>query len=200
MNFHWRDGNRLQLLENGEEFFPSVFEAIASAEKEVLLETFILFEDKVGAELQRALIRAAENGASVDVTVDGYGSADLHGEFVMAMTQVGIRIHMFDPGKRFLGTRLNVFRRLHRKIVVVDGEVAFIGGINFSADHLEDFGPAAKQDYAMRVEGRWCTTSTASPSQRWGRSGRRAAGGSGGRTPKPAAMPAPAAARRGRCW
>ena len=98
MNFHWRDGNRLQLLENGEEFFPSVFEAIASAEKEVLLETFILFEDKVGAELQRALIRAAENGASVDVTVDGYGSADLHGEFVMAMTQVGIRIHMFDPG------------------------------------------------------------------------------------------------------
>lgn len=153
MNFHWRDGNRLQLLENGEEFFPSVFEAIASAEKEVLLETFILFEDKVGADLQRALIRAAENGASVDVTVDGYGSADLHGEFVLAMTQVGIRIHMFDPGKRFLGTRLNVFRRLHRKIVVVDGEIAFIGGINFSADHLEDFGPAAKQDYAMRVEG-----------------------------------------------
>ena len=153
MNFHWRDGNRLQLLENGEEFFPSVFEAIASAEKEVLLETFILFEDKVGAELQRALIRAAENGASVDVTVDGYGSADLHGEFVMAMTQVGIRIHMFDPGKRFFGTRLNVFRRLHRKIVVVDGERAFIGGINYSADHLGDFGPMAKQDYAVEVVG-----------------------------------------------
>lgn len=153
MKFHWRDGNRLQLLENGEEFFPSVFEAIAKAEKEVLLETFILFEDKVGAELQQALIRAAENGASVDVTVDGYGSADLHGDFVAAMTRVGVRIHMFDPGKRVLGKRLNVFRRLHRKIVVVDAEVAYIGGINFSADHLGDFGPAAKQDYAMRVEG-----------------------------------------------
>src|SRR5690606_14663766 len=97
MKFHWRDGNRLQLLENGEEFFPRVFEVIAQAKKEVLLETFILFQDKVGIELQKALIAAAENGASVDVTVDGYGSADLHGEFVAEMTRVGVRIHMFDP-------------------------------------------------------------------------------------------------------
>ena len=81
MNFHWRDGNRLQLLENGEEFFPAVFEAIAAAEKEVLLETFIFFKDKVGQELQQTLIAAAERGVSVDVTVDGYGSADLDGDF-----------------------------------------------------------------------------------------------------------------------
>jgi cardiolipin synthase len=153
MNFHWRDGNRLELLENGEEFFPRVFAAIAGAKKEVLLETFIFFKDKVGDELQQALIQAARNGASVDVTVDGYGSADLDGEFVARMTEVGVRIHMFDPGKRLLGKRINVFRRMHRKIVVVDGDVAFIGGINFSADHLGDFGPAAKQDYAMQIEG-----------------------------------------------
>ena len=153
MNFHWRDGNRLELLENGEEFFPAVFAAIRAAKKEVLLETFIFFKDKVGEELQQALIEAAGNGASVDVTVDGYGSADLDGDFVAAMTAVGVRIHMFDPGKRLLGRRINVFRRMHLKIVVVDGELAFIGGINFSADHLGDFGPAAKQDYAMQVEG-----------------------------------------------
>ncbi|AHL75677.1 cardiolipin synthase 2 [Stutzerimonas stutzeri] len=153
MNFHWRDGNRLQLLENGEEFFPAVFEAIAAAEKEVLLETFIFFKDKVGQELQKVLIAAAERGVSVDVTVDGYGSADLNGDFASAMARAGVRIHMFDPGKRLLGKRVNVFRRMHRKIVVVDGQVAFIGGINFSADHLGDFGPAAKQDYALQVEG-----------------------------------------------
>ena len=76
MNFHWRDGNRLQLLENGEEFFPAVFEAIAAAEKEVLLETFIVFKDKVGQELQQVLVDAAARGVSVDGTVDGYCSAD----------------------------------------------------------------------------------------------------------------------------
>jgi cardiolipin synthase len=153
MNFHWRDGNRLQLLENGEEFFPTVFEAIANAQKEVLLETFIFFKDKVGKELQQVLIAAAERGVSVDITVDGYGSADLDGEFAAAMTTAGVRIHVFDPGKRLLGKRVNVFRRMHRKIVVIDGEIAFIGGINFSADHLGDYGPGAKQDYAMQIEG-----------------------------------------------
>ncbi len=153
MNFHWRDGNRLQLLENGEEFFPAVFAAIAAAKKEVLLETFIFFKDKVGTELQQVLIQAAERGVAIDITVDGYGSADLDGEFAAAMTQAGVRIHVFDPGKRLLGKRVNVFRRMHRKIVVIDGDLAFIGGINFSADHLGDFGPQAKQDYAMQVEG-----------------------------------------------
>lgn len=153
MNFHWRDGNRLQLLENGEEFFPAVFEAIAAAEKEVVLETFIFFKDKVGQALQQVLVDAAQRGVSVDVTVDGYGSADLTGEFASTMARAGVRIHVFDPGKRLLGKRVNVFRRMHRKIVVVDGQLAFIGGINFSADHLGDFGPEAKQDYALKVEG-----------------------------------------------
>lgn len=153
MKFHWRDGNRLQLLENGEEFFPAVFEAIGLAQKEVLLETFILFEDKIGTHLQQVLIDAAKRGVSIDITVDGYGSADLSEPFIKSLTDVGIRIHMFDPRKRLFGKRVNVFRRLHRKIVVVDAEVAFIGGINFSADHVGDFGPGAKQDYAVMVEG-----------------------------------------------
>lgn len=153
MNFHWRDGNRLQLLENGEEFFPAVFDAIAAAKKEVLLETFIFFKDKVGAQLQEVLIEAALRGVKVEVTVDGYGSADLNGDFAVAMIQAGVLIHMFDPGRRLFGRRINVFRRMHRKIVVVDGKVAFIGGINFSADHLGDYGPEAKQDYALQVEG-----------------------------------------------
>jgi cardiolipin synthase len=60
---------------------------------------------------------------------------------------------MFDPAPKYLGIRTNWFRRLHRKIVVVDGTFAFLGGINFSADHLADFGPEAKQDYSVEVQG-----------------------------------------------
>jgi cardiolipin synthase len=153
MKFGWRDGNRLQLLENGEEFFPRVFESIRAAKKEVLIETFILFEDIVGKALHAELIAAAERGVRIDVTVDGYGSADLNAEFVAAMTRVGVRLHMFDPQPRVMGMRTNVFRRLHRKIIVIDGTRAFIGGLNFSADHLEEYGPQAKQDYAVEVEG-----------------------------------------------
>ena len=153
MSPDWQDGNAVRLLENGEDFFPRVFAAIEQARREILLETFILFEDKVGNQLHRVLIAAARRGVRVEMTVDGFGSAQLTPAFICALTAVGVRVRMFDPGSRLAGMRLNLFRRLHRKILVVDGQRAFIGGINFSADHLADFGPEAKQDYAVEVQG-----------------------------------------------
>lgn len=149
----WREGNRIRLLENGEEFYPAVFAAIEGAKKEVVLETFILFEDKVGLELHRVLLAAAQRGVEVDVMVDGFGSPDLSQNFVETLTNAGVRFRVFDAGKRFFGKRFNVLRRMHRKIVVVDEHLAFVGGINYSADHLADFGPEAKQDYAIAIQG-----------------------------------------------
>ncbi|CAN5530109.1 cardiolipin synthase ClsB [soil metagenome] len=149
----WVSGNLFELLENGEAFFPRVFECIAAARHEVVLETFILFEDKVGLALHAALLQAASRGAQVDITIDGFGSPDLSAGFISALTRAGVRVHVFDPAPRLWGWRTNVFRRMHRKIVVVDGERAFVGGINYSADHLADFGPEAKQDYAVEVMG-----------------------------------------------
>jgi cardiolipin synthase A/B len=149
----WTAGNRFELLENGEQYYPAVFEAIAQAQHEVMLETFILFEDKVGLELQRVLLEAAQRGVKVDLTVDGWGTPELSVAYVAPLRAAGVRVHAFDAHPRVLGLRLHLFRRMHRKIVVVDGRRAFVGGINFSADHLGDFGPEAKQDYAVRFEG-----------------------------------------------
>lgn len=71
MKTRWTGGNQLTLLENGEAFFPRVFESIARAQREVLLETFILFEDAVGMALHAALLGAARRGVTIDITVDG---------------------------------------------------------------------------------------------------------------------------------
>src|SRR5690606_25233459 len=148
---------------------------------EVVLETFILFEDKVGLALQAALLAAARRGVQVDVMVDGFGSPDLSPQYVRELTEAGVRFRIFDAGSGILGRRLKMLRRMHRKIIVVDGSLAFIGGmigrrlrmlrrmhlkvidvdvslpfiggINFSADHLDDFGPEAKQDYAVAIQG-----------------------------------------------
>jgi len=150
----WVPGNQFELLENGEEFFPRVFEAIRSARREVLLETFILFDDKIGRGLHAALLEAAQRGVDVHVLVDGFGSPDLPPTFIAELVQAGVHYRVFDPGgRRVFGQRLNVLRRMHRKIVVVDGQLAFIGGINYSADHVADFGPQAKQDWAVQVRG-----------------------------------------------
>lgn len=153
IEYGWHGNNRVTLLENGEEYFPRVFEAIRRAEKEILLETFILFEDKVGIELRDLLVDAAGRGVRITVSLDGFGCGELTPEFLATLSDAGVRLQMFDPAPRHLGIRTNWFRRLHRKIVVVDGVIAFIGGINFSADHLGDFGPEAKQDYSVEVKG-----------------------------------------------
>ncbi|MBI2383491.1 MAG: cardiolipin synthase ClsB [Gammaproteobacteria bacterium] len=149
----WTDGNRVRLLENGEEYYPRVFEAIARARREVLIETFILFDDKIGKELQARLIAAARRGVHVELTVDGFGSSELTPEFIAPMRIAGVHFHVFDPQPKLLGLRTNIFRRLHRKLAVVDGAVAFVGGINFSHDHVREFGPEAKHDYAVEVAG-----------------------------------------------
>lgn len=153
MNFPWRDGNRVELLINGEEYFPRLFQCIAEARREILLETFIIFEDEVGRQLQEALSAAAERGVEVQVTVDGYGTASLSPDYLARLTASGVRVHLFDPRPRLLGMRTNLFRRLHRKLVVIDRRQAFVGGINYGEDHLVRRGNMAKQDYAVRVEG-----------------------------------------------
>lgn len=153
MNSEWRDENDVQLLINGEDYYPAAFEAIAQAREEVLLETFIIYEDKVGLALQQVLIDAARRGVRVKVLVDGYGSAALSREYLQALFDAGVDLQAFDPSPMLMGVRTNLFRRLHRKILVVDGSLGFIGGINYCADHLGDFGDQAKQDYAVQVRG-----------------------------------------------
>ncbi|RYF76732.1 MAG: cardiolipin synthase ClsB [Comamonadaceae bacterium] len=153
MNRHWTHGNRVELLENGEQFFPRVFEAIATAEHEVIIETFILFEDKVGLGLHEAMLAAARRGVKVDLMIDGFGSPDLSPGFIASLTEAGVRVRMFEPATRLFGKRIGWMRRMHRKIVVIDARRAFVGGINYSADHMLDFGPKAKQDYAVELAG-----------------------------------------------
>jgi cardiolipin synthase A/B len=153
MRLDWTEGNRLTLLENGEGYYPRVFEAIAGARREVYLETFILFDDKVGRQLQQVLIQAARNGAKVHVLVDGWGSPDLGPEMLQPLIDAGVDVRAYEPLRGLLARRINVFRRMHRKIVVVDDEVAFVGGINYSVDHLAEFGKMAKQDYAVEIAG-----------------------------------------------
>ncbi|HET7527927.1 MAG TPA: cardiolipin synthase ClsB [Burkholderiaceae bacterium] len=153
MRFDWTAGNRIALLENGEAFYPRVFEAIAGARREVFVETFILFDDKVGRQLQRSLLAAARNGARVHLLVDGWGSPALGSDFLDPLIDAGVLLRAYDPRRGWLERRLNMFRRMHRKLVVVDDRVAFVGGINYSLDQLDEYGAMAKQDYAVEVAG-----------------------------------------------
>lgn len=149
----WTSGNELRLLENGEELYPRILEAIDDAREEIVLETFIWLEDTVGNSLLDALVAAAERGVEVRALVDGYGSPGFSPGFLKRISRAGIHLRSYDPRPTFFRIRTNILCRMHRKIVIVDRERAFVGGINFSDDHLRTFGEQSKQDYAVEVAG-----------------------------------------------
>ncbi len=101
LDYGWQSGNQIELLENGEAYFPRVFEAMRQARREILLETFILFEDKVGYALKDILIEAAQRGVKVVASLDGFGCGELSPTFLRELAEAGVMVRIFslqDPG------------------------------------------------------------------------------------------------------
>src|SRR6185503_15964965 len=146
-------GNRLTLLRNGVEYFPALVGAIDAAQREVFLESYIYADDETGSLVTDALTRAAARGVQVRLLIDGFGARDFPERWRRALREAGGRVLTFRPEFARLRLRRGRLRRMHRKLAVVDGAVAFVGGINV----IDDFdGPAERRprhDYAVRVEG-----------------------------------------------
>ncbi len=146
-------GNRVDLLRTGDEYFPAVEAAIAAARHEVHLETYLFADDPTGRGMARALAEAAGRGVSVRVLVDGFGADNLLPSLRAILEPAGVSVRVFRPELGRLALRRHRLRRLHRKLVVIDGEVGFCGGINVIDDRDgRDSGPP-RFDFAVRVRG-----------------------------------------------
>jgi cardiolipin synthase len=148
-----RAGNRVQLLIDGEQAFPAMLEAIGAAQRTIHLETYIFEEDSIGRLFGRALRERARAGVTVRVLCDAVGSFLLSESFVAELAEAGCVVMWYRPLR--LTRRLSRWsRRDHRKILVVDSTVGFVGGINIGADYAPlDVGGAGWRDTHARVEG-----------------------------------------------
>jgi cardiolipin synthase len=145
-------GNACQLLRDGVEAYPAMLEAIRRARRYVRLETYMFITDAVGELFGQALGEAAERGVHVKVLYDAVGSWTSRRGFFEALRQRGVDIRPFKPFSLSRGLRY-LLQRDHRKILVVDGEVAFVGGVNISA-HWAPVGQGAGwRDDVLRIEG-----------------------------------------------
>lgn len=150
---HVVDGHTLTLLRNGEEYFPRLIAAIDSAIHSVYLETYIYAADASGRLVADALQRAAKRGVRMHLLLDGYGSADLPGAWVNELRASGIEVLWFRPEISWLTLRRQRLRRLHRKLAVVDGRIAFVSGINIINDMPGGEILEPRLDYAVEVQG-----------------------------------------------
>lgn len=146
-------GNRVELLRTGDEYFPAVEAAIAAARTEVHLETYIFADDPAGRRMAQTLAEAAGRGVSVRLLVDGFGADNLRRSLREILEPAGVAVLVFRPELGRLTLRRRRLRRLHRKLVVIDGEVGFCGGINVIDDRDGRASGPPRFDFAVRVCG-----------------------------------------------
>lgn len=146
-------GNRVELLIDGERSFASIFAGIEAARDYVLVLSYMIKSDGVGERLSELLARKAREGVRVHLVYDEFGSRDLARSYVRALSAAGVRIRPFHS-TRGSGNRFQLTFRNHRKIVVVDGERGWVGGLNFGEEYQSShprFGPW--RDTHLLVEG-----------------------------------------------
>ena len=145
-------GNRPKLLRNGDEIFPAMLGAIRGAKTSITFETYIYWSGDIGREFAAALVERAHNGVKVHVLLDWVGSAVMDESLVDAMTAAGVQVRKFHPPHWSHLARLN--NRTHRKLLVVDGSVAFTGGVGIAPQwtgNAQD--PEHWRDSHFQVEG-----------------------------------------------
>ncbi len=145
--------NQIRLLQNSEAYFPALEAALDRAMHEIYLETYIFDDDTTGRRIAGALKRAALRGVKTHLLIDGFGSFSLPQTMVDFLEAAGVLVMKFRPKTSPWTLRRRRLRRLHRKIVVVDRTIAFVGGININ-DGMDRHGqPSMRFDYAVSVQG-----------------------------------------------
>ena len=146
----------MRLLRGGAEYFPALIGAIAASTQEVRLETYILCFDTAGEQVVSALESAALRGVRVFLLMDGIGTARVPEAWAKRLSDAGVQWHRFSPLGRWGLLVPGVWRRLHRKLCVVDGHTAFCGGINILDDYFDPGYGALESprfDFSVAVQG-----------------------------------------------
>jgi len=147
------DGNRVTLLQSGAEYFPALERSIEQARSEIYLETYIFADDRTGRSIAAALCRAAQRGVRVHVLLDGFGTKDMAVPLRQSMLDAGVDLLVYRRKISPLTLRRHRLRRMHRKIAVVDGYIAFVGGINVIDDTNTPGEVPPRYDFAVQIEG-----------------------------------------------
>ena len=130
----WRPGCEVTVLREGAETYPAMLAALRAAKRSICLETYILASDRTGDRFKDVLVERAKAGVAVRVIYDSVGSFALSGTFVSELREAGCEVIDFNPIAPWR-RKFRLSHRDHRKILVVDNEVAFTGGLNIADDY-----------------------------------------------------------------
>jgi cardiolipin synthase len=147
-------GNRIEMLQNGEQAYPAMLEAIDAATSHIFLSTYIFETNRTGLEFVDALSRAVARGVDVRVIIDGVGERYSRPRASRLLASGGVKVARFLP-PRLIPPMLHINLRNHRKVLIADGRVAFTGGMNIGDRHLAERvdNPDRVADMHFRIRG-----------------------------------------------
>jgi cardiolipin synthase len=148
----WLEGNDVELLNNGDAFYPRMLEAIDVAEVSITIEAYIYWAGEVGLQFANSLARRSMAGVKVKILLDAIGSASIGAEILKTLDEAGCQVAWYNPIHWYTLGRFN--HRTHRKSLIIDGRIAFTGGAGI-ADHWRGNarGPSEWRDMQVRIEG-----------------------------------------------
>jgi cardiolipin synthase len=160
------EGNAVRILQNGDEFFPPLLREMAAAKQSIHLESYIWYDGKLARQVAQVLAQKARQGVEVRVLVDASGGKQLKGDVQKMLEDAGAHVAHFHPIRIANLGRIN--NRDHRKLVVIDGRVAYTGGFGF-ADEWTGNGQDKKhyRDTGLRLEGPVVHRMQAAFSENW---------------------------------
>jgi cardiolipin synthase len=143
--------NSAELYKSGKEFFSALEKLIDNATSEIHFQTYIFAEDETGLLIANALIRAAKRGVRIFLLMDAYGSNNLSSVFINKLKAENIELRFF--GEFFKNGKFHIGRRLHRKVIVIDGTISVVAGINISNNYNSFPGSPPWLDFSIVVKG-----------------------------------------------
>lgn len=150
----YRNGHSIELLRSGESYFAACEKAINDATKYIHFQTYIVDDDETGRRFVNALIRASERGVVVYFLLDAYGGSTFSKEMITMVENAGILFRKFSPGLITKGFQFSL--RLHHKVLLVDGEVGIIGGMNVANRYHGTPDMKEWLDFAILIKGPEC--------------------------------------------
>ena len=145
--------NRIDILADGESTFNALFEAIRNAKDHIHIEFFIFDDDKISNELRELLIQKANEGVRVRMIYDYWGSFDLSKKYLKSLKNAGVYIRPFLPFRWRISRSSKINFRNHRKLIIVDGNVGFTGGLNVADRYIFGNSLGKWRDTFVRMEG-----------------------------------------------
>jgi cardiolipin synthase len=153
LGLHFTEGNEITRLRNGDEIFPAMLDAIRGAERTVDMLTFIYWQGDIAEQVAEALADRARAGARVRLVLDFFGARLLEDDLVEMMEDAGVHVHWFRPIEKTADIA-DAGERTHRKVLVVDERVAFVGGVGIAAEWEGDARePGEWRDDHFRITG-----------------------------------------------